>query len=61
MRVSRPPRKLVRKYGKAIGQAGSRLRRCRNKGAARIYSPERKRWVPVCAKHTAEFRRTFPG
>ena len=59
MRVSRPPRKLVRKCGKAIGKAGSRIRRCGKKAAAKVHSPERRRWVPLCAKHAAEFRRTF--
>jgi len=60
MRVSRPRRKVVRKCGKAIGKAGSRIRRCGEKAVARVHSVERRGWVPLCATHAAEFRRKFP-
>ena len=53
--------KSVGKCGKAIGKAGSRLRRCGKKPVAKVHSIERRRWVPICAQHAAEFRRTFPG
>jgi hypothetical protein len=57
---TKSPRKLVRKCGKAIGQAGSRIRRCGKKAAAKVHAIERRRWVPICAEHALEFRKTFP-
>jgi hypothetical protein len=50
----------VRKCGKAIGKAGSLICRCGKKAAAQVHSIERRGWVPLCAKHAAEFRKTFP-
>jgi hypothetical protein len=61
MRVSGPRRKPVRKCGKAIGPAGSRIRRCAKKAVAKVHSPKKQRWVPICAKHAREFRRMVPG
>ena len=61
MQRSRSPRKLVRKCGKAIGQAGSRIRRCGRQSVAKVHSIERRRWVPICGKHVAELKRKFPG
>lgn len=46
---------------KAIGKTGSRLRRCAKKAVAKVSSTKRGRWVPVCAGHAREFRRTFPS
>ena len=60
MRKSKSSSKKVRKCGKAIDQTGSRIRRCRKRAVARVYSPERGRWVPICAAHASEFRRKFP-
>jgi len=51
----------MRKCQKGIGQVGSRIRRCGNRAVAKVHSIERKRWVPVCAEHAAEFRRKFPN
>ena len=48
---SKSSSKLVRKCGKAVGPAGSRIRRCGKRAAARVYSPERERWAPVCREH----------
>jgi hypothetical protein len=41
-------------------KTGAAIRRCGKKAAAKVHSEKRKRWVPVCAKHAVEFRRTFP-
>jgi hypothetical protein len=61
MRRPKSSNKSVRKCQKGVGPAGSRIRRCGKRTAARVYSPERERWVPICREHAREFRRTFPG
>jgi hypothetical protein len=58
LRFHRLAGKAMRKCQKAIGPAGSRIRRCGKKAAAKVHSEKRKRWVPVCAKHAVEFRQT---
>ncbi len=36
------------------------VRKCGQKAVARVHSIKRKGWVPVCARHAAEFRPMFP-